>query len=200
MMKGPISWRMLSLILLVLFTHELYSDGNSNGSDNLESAIKKILDNALMIKIEARLLPDGKKAIWNQKSEELTIPGRSVAVKLVGENLTIYAIFTPYKMENGNLLLVAQGQVWLTEEPQKEIKYLTTFKSIPISLGEKIVFFPLGFPKENKLASKKYFNIELEIQIVPYRSKNRSKAKDNMSGNGSVEKDKYSKGKDTSQQ
>ncbi len=161
----------VSVLLVLFMAQEIYAEDTAKSSDNLESAIKKILDNALMIKIEARLLPDGKNAIWNQKSEELTIPGRSVAVKLVGGNLTIYAIFTPYTMDNGNLLLVAQGQVWLTEEPEKEVKYLSTFKSIPVSLGEKVVFFPLGFPKGNKLASKKYFNIELEIQIVPYKKK-----------------------------
>ncbi len=192
---------MFSLVLLVLFTRELSADGSTGGSNSLEGAIKKILDNALMIKIEARLLPDGKKAVWNQKSEELTIPGRSVAVKLIGENLTIYAIFTPYKMENGNLLLVAQGQVWLTEEPQKEIKYLTTFKSIPISLGEKIVFFPLGFPKGNRLASKKYFNIELEIQIVPYKGK-ATDSGDGGNGDGNKKfepNEKSSEGKDSAQ-
>ncbi len=192
-MKKAIPVRMLSLILFILFAQEIHAEGTGNSTDNLENAIRKILDNALMIKIEARLLPDGKKAIWNQKSEELTIPGRSVAVKLVGENLTIYAIFTPYKMENGNLLLVAQGQVWLTEEPQKEVKYLTTFKSIPISLGEKVVFFPLGFPRGNKLASKKYFNIELEIQIVPYKARDKAKQ-------GKSDVNKYSEGKDSPQQ
>ncbi len=97
----------VSILLVLFMAQEIYAEDTAKSSDNLESAIKKILDNALMIKIEARLLPDGKNAIWNQKSEELTIPGRSVAVKLVGGNLTIYAIFTPYTMDNGNLLLVA---------------------------------------------------------------------------------------------
>ncbi|MCD6120463.1 MAG: hypothetical protein J7K04_01340 [Spirochaetales bacterium] len=136
---------------------------------NLEEAVKSLLDSALRINIEARILPNDEKPVWNTKSTELTIPGRSVAVKLIGENLRIYAIFTPYKMRNGNILLVAQGQVWLTEMPDKEVKYLSTFKSIPITFGEKVVFFPLGV--SSKLKSKKYFNVELEIQIVPYKEK-----------------------------
>ena len=41
-------------------------------------------------------------------------------------------------------------------------------KSIPISLGEKIVFFPLGVPRD--FASSEFFNIALEIEVVPFKS------------------------------
>jgi len=143
---------------------------------NLEEAVKSLLDNALRINIEARILPNNAKPVWNTKSTELTIPGRSVAVKLIGDNLRVYAIFTPYRMQNGNILLVAQGQVWLTEAPDKEVKYLSTFKSIPITLGEKVLFFPLGI--STKLPSRKFFNVELEIQIVPYKEKSKAEQTD----------------------
>ena len=168
--------RFITILLLTLLVSSLYSE-----DVDLESAIRTLLDNALMINIEARILPPDKEPIWNTKSSELTIPGRSVAVKLVGENIRVYAIFTPYNLENGNILLVAQGQVWLSDTPEKEVKYLSTFRSIPITLGEKVLFFPLGF--SDKLANKKHFNIELEIQIVPYKSYK----KDNQNPGGDAE-------------
>ncbi len=155
--------RLLPLLILSSLWNSVYAD-----DINLEKALRSLLDNALRINIEARILPNNKNPVWNSKSTELTIPGRSVAVKLIGDNLRVYAIFTPYKMDNGGILLVAQGQVWLTEVPAKDVKYFSTFRSIPVTLGEKILFFPLGFSSE--LASKKYFNIELEIQIVPYKA------------------------------
>ncbi|NOY08892.1 MAG: hypothetical protein GXP33_08625 [Spirochaetes bacterium] len=163
--------RLLPLLILSLSWNSVYAD-----DINLEKALKSLLDNALRINIEARILPNDENPAWNSKSTELTIPGRSVAIKLIGDNLRVYAIFTPYEMDNGNILLVAQGQVWLTEVPAKDVKYFSTFRSIPVTLGEKILFFPLGF--SSKLTSKKYFNIELEIQIVPYKAAKKTGKKD----------------------
>ena len=155
------------LFILTVLGSSLFSE-----DANLEEAVKSLLDNALRINIEARIFPNNAEPVWDTKSTELTIPGRSVAVKLIGKNLRVYAIFTPYRMRNGNILLIAQGQVWLTEVADKEVKYLSTFKSIPITLGEKVLFFPLGVSP--KFSSKKFFNVELEIQIVPYKEKDKT--------------------------
>ena len=135
---------------------------------DVQDAVKALLENALEIRVVARVVPPSleQKPIWDMESTKLTIPGRSIAIQLVGNNVRIFAILTPYKSENDTILLVAQGQVWLTEPPEKEVRYLSTFRSIPITLGEKILFFPLGLT--NEILEKDFFNIELEIQIMPY--------------------------------
>jgi hypothetical protein len=62
---------------------------------------------------------------------------------------------------------VAQGQVWFSDAPDANTTYLTTIQSIPVSWGEKVLFFPLGFSKE--IAETSIFNIQLEVEIHPYR-------------------------------
>jgi len=152
--------RISVLILLVMAIFR----GNAQDIE-LEEALRPILDKALQLNIIARVLPPGAEQEWNMQSSKLTIPGRSIAVKLLGENIRIFVMLTPYWQENGKLLLVAQGEVVLSETAESEVKYLSTVKSIPISLGEKVLFFPLGVSKR----FRKNFNIQLEIEILSYK-------------------------------
>lgn len=152
--------RISVLILLVMAIFR----GNAQEIE-LEEALRPILDEALQLNIIARVLPLGTEQEWNMRSSKLTIPGRSIAVKLLGENIRIFIVLTPYWQENGKLLLVAQGEVLISEMAESEVKYLSTVKSIPISLGEKVLFFPLGVSRE----LRKSFNIQLEIEILSYK-------------------------------
>ena len=149
------------ILLALLITS---AEAQNNG---LEQALQALLDKAIQLNIVARVLPPDEQPVWNMKSSKVTLPGRSVAVKLIGRNLRIDVVFTPYQNENGGLLLVAQGQVWLSESPEKVMRYVSTLKSIPISLGEKILFFPLGFSGE--ISNGESFIIELEIEVIPYK-------------------------------
>ena len=135
---------------------------------NITEALQALLDNALEVKISARIFPaESDKEPWTAASTRLTIPGRSVKVRLEGDNVRIYLICTPYVQENGEVLLLSQGQVWFTEPPEKNAKYFSTFYSIPVSYGEKVLYFPLGV-SDADAQDQGYFNIELEIVIVPY--------------------------------
>lgn len=138
-----------------------------------KEALQQLLSKALSVTISARVLPSdtqGETPIWNAESTKLTIPGRSIKVRLDGDNVRIYLLCTPYLQEDGEVLLVAQGQVWLTEPTDREVKYSSTFYSIPLSFGEKVLFFPLGLSSA-EAQSRDYYNIELEIKIVPYEEK-----------------------------
>ncbi|MBN2552419.1 MAG: hypothetical protein JXB06_06600 [Spirochaetales bacterium] len=157
-------------LLPALFLLCLVSAGAQDGDlerffqdEDLES----LIDKALQLQITAKVLPQDQQPVWNTQSKKITIPGRSVAVRLVGDNIRIDVVFTPYQEESGTLLLVAQGQVWFSEAPDAKTTYLTTIQSIPVSWGEKVLFFPLGFSKE--LANTQTFNIQLEVEIYPYR-------------------------------
>lgn len=134
-----------------------------------EEALKALLENALEVRISARVFPaDAEKQPWTAESSRLTIPGRSVKVRLEGDNVRIYLVCTPYTLENGNVLLLSQGQVWSTEPPEKNAKYYSTYYSFPVSYGQKVLYFPLGM-SDAAPRPEGYFNIELEIVIVPYR-------------------------------
>ena len=129
--------------------------------------LESLFEEALQLHITAKVLPPDEQPVWNSQSKKLTIPGRSVAVRLVGDNIRIDVVFTPYQETDGDLLLVAQGQVWFSEAPDAKTNYLTTFQSIPVTWGEKVLFFPLGF--SNELAQASTFNIQLEVEIYPYK-------------------------------
>lgn len=158
------------ILVVILFSLVLLSAGaQDNELERLleDEDLEYLIDEALQLEITATVLPPDEQPVWNSQSKKLTIPGRSVAVRLVGDNIRIDVVFTPYQEESGNLLLVAQGQVWFSEVPDAKAAYLTTIQSIPVSWGEKVLFFPLGFP--NEFAETATFNIQLEVEIYPYR-------------------------------
>jgi hypothetical protein len=137
---------------------------------DLKEALHQLLTNALEVRVSVRVLPADAKPIWNVESTRLTLPGRPIKVRLDGDNLRIYLICTPYVKDSGEVLLLAQGQVWLSKPPEKEVKYFNTFYSIPVIYGERVLFFPLGFSSGEVEGQDDFFNIELEITIVPYEA------------------------------
>jgi hypothetical protein len=129
--------------------------------------LEALIDQALQLNITAKVLPPGQTPAWNSQSRKVTLPGRSVAVRLVGQNIRIDVVFTPYQEESGQVLLVAQGQVWLSEAPDHKTKYLTTIQSIPVSWGETVLFFPLGVTPD--FSDQDTFAIRLEVEVLPYK-------------------------------
>jgi hypothetical protein len=151
-----------------------HANGQAQGTEtDPKEALQELLSKALTVTVSARILPpdtEEETPIWNAESTKLTIPGRSIKVRLDGDNVRIYLICTPYLQDDGGVLLLAQGQVWFTEPQDNENRYVSTFYSIPVSYGEKILFFPLGVSSPDT-PQKKHLNIELEIKIVPYEKK-----------------------------
>ena len=141
-----------------------------DGAVDLQEALRALLANALEVHVSARVLPPDEQPIWNAESRKLTLPGRPIKVRLDGENARIDLICTPYMQESGEVLLLAQGQVWLSQTPESEVKYFNTFYSIPVTFGETVLFFPLGISATGAAPGDGSFNIELEIQVVPYRA------------------------------
>lgn len=172
-MRIPVLAGVLGIFFL---SSGLFAQEKKRVVPQLDESFYSALEQTLNINIAARVSESGEKAIWNVESSELTIPGRSVSVKLVGSNIVIVAQFTPYVGENETLFLVAQGQVWISSPLEDKIKYLTTLKNIPVTLGEKVLFFPLGV-KNVEREGKNLFNIELEIKVLPGTTKQESDSK-----------------------
>jgi hypothetical protein len=120
-------------------------------------------DRAVVLNILARIVEQDQEEIWNSNNSKVTIMGRPVNMKLIGENVVVNVQFTPYQQENGRSLLVAQGQIWLNV-PNEGVRYQTTLQSIPMEFGEQIYFFPLG-----KVRSEDEARIEIRLELHPYQ-------------------------------
>lgn len=130
-------------------------------------ALQQLLSTAMTVSINARIVPPDSEddtPMWNAESTKLTIPGRSIRVRLEGDNVRIYLICTPYVQEDGEVLLLAQGQVWFSAPTDNESKYSGYYQAIPITYGTPIFFYPLGIAAADA-QQKGYFNIEVEIRI-----------------------------------
>ncbi len=136
-------------------------------SFDLEDALELLHDRALVVEIVARVTENGHETVWNMELTELTISGRAVQVELEGGGLVLKVQFTPYQDED-RLILVAQGQTWLGSSETEEVTYRSAYESIPISLGEPVLFFPLGTAPSEEHAEN-VLNVELEIKVEPFQ-------------------------------
>jgi hypothetical protein len=116
-------------------------------------------ERAMVLQITTTI-EENNQELWNASSSKVTIPGRPVGIKLVGDNLIIAVQFTPY-LRQGKFALVAQSQIWINI-PEKGMSYKTDTHSIPIDLGEPILYFPLG----SDAASN---NPHIELLLTMYR-------------------------------
>ncbi|MDR1143491.1 MAG: hypothetical protein LBK77_04620 [Spirochaetaceae bacterium] len=127
-------------ILLVLVC-ALFCAAGLEAQDLLLDELPALKDKALVLQITTRI-EENSQEVWNAYNSKVTIPGRPVSIKLVGENIIINIQFIPYLRE-GNYALVTQSQIWLNV-PEKGMQAKTATHSIPINFGEPIYFFPLG--------------------------------------------------------
>lgn len=142
-------------------------------ADDLEKALRLLSEQALSVNIVARITEGGQETVWNMELSRVTISGRAVTVRLDGTNVVVVVQFTPYQESDEGLLLVAQGQTWVSGAAGDEVQYRTSFRSMPVILGEPVVFFPLGARVDGlSVEDDRYgsFNIELEVQVVPYKT------------------------------
>ena len=126
-----------------------------------ESPLDAIKDRSLELSITTKVLEDESTVIWNVESSEVTVSGEEVTVKLNGDNIIILAEITPYLLDDGSVLLVAKGDVILSSE-EDGLQYKTTLKSLPVTMGEKAYFFPLGLAFDSR---ENIYTIQLEIQV-----------------------------------
>jgi hypothetical protein len=129
---------------------------------SLEEIVPALREQAVKMAIVARVVEQNRVEVWNSVNSKVTIPGRPVGMKLVGNNIVVAVQFTPYRQRNGRNILVAQGQIWI-DVPNQGILYQTAMETIPLEYGEQIYFFPLG-SGENPDEPR----IEIQVEIRPY--------------------------------
>lgn len=146
---------------------------NAQETFEFEGSVDELLSGALTVNINARIIDqDQNETVWTMDLTRVTISGRSVTVRLDGSNIAVVAEFTPYWEDDGQLMLVAQGSTWVTDGGgNRSPDYRTSFSTLPIQLGEPIVFLPLG-ETEVPVDTERFgrLNIELEINVERYQS------------------------------
>jgi len=148
--------------VLIIYAFTSIVPVNAQGQSpttNIRSQTAPVINQALVLSIESRVLGAEKAVIWSETNNKVTIPGSPVGVQLVGSNIVVSAQFTPFISRTGNVL-VAQGQIWIADT-KETVTYYTSIQTIPMEFGEKIYFFPLG-SSENLNPS-----IEIIITVVP---------------------------------
>jgi predicted amino acid-binding ACT domain protein len=137
----------------------------------LDDILQALLDQALTVRIIARVTENGRETVQSYELTQVTISGRAVRLRLEGGNLTIVAEFTPYENRDGSIVLVAEGQIFLTG-PEEEVQYRTSLRSVPLALGESVLFYPLGrstLDMDLESEDDQQLNIELEVEVASYQ-------------------------------
>jgi hypothetical protein len=133
-------------------------------SPTLDELFLGLKDRAIIIDIAARIVEQNHEVVWNSETSRVTIPGRPVGIKLVGDNVVVAVQFIPFLSPRGNNFLVAQQQIWI-EVPNKGISYRTFMQTVPLEFNEQIYFFPLGTSDLQEDA-----HIEIQLMLRPYTS------------------------------
>ena len=141
---------------------------SAHGVD-LDDLLQSLLDRALTVSITARVTDDGRETVQSYELTRVTISGRAVRLRLEGGNLTIIAEFTPYEDRNG-ILLVAEGRIILRNADNEEVQYRTSLRSVPLGVGERVVFYPLGQSSSDVTVTDGALNVELEVEVSPFVS------------------------------
>jgi hypothetical protein len=133
----------------------------------LDEIFPELRDRALICTIEARVVEDGDEVAWQAADSKVTISGRPVTLKLAGDNVVVALSFTPYIRFQSQAApegyLVVQGQIWVNKS-DSGMYYQGVMQTIPVSMGEKIYFLPLG-PRKTRGESL----IEILFEVQPYR-------------------------------
>ena len=151
-----------------------------NAQETALEELPGLRERAVVMKIVSRIIEQNQQVVWNSENTKVTIPGRPVGIKLVGENLVVAVQFTPFLRPNGQNILVAQGQIWI-KVPNEGISYNTIMQTIPLAFNEQVYFFPLGSMDTNKDGGS---SIEMQVILQPYSGRdadNDSESSDNSS-------------------
>jgi hypothetical protein len=134
---------MLPPALVLLLCVRNYAGAEGAAERDLPTPVISMMrERAVVLRMVTRVLEKDDSEAWFSDSSKVTIPGRPVGIKIVGENVALSVQFTPYPGRNGKGVLVAQGQIWV--ETSGGLQYRTMMQTVPLEYGEQVFFFPLG--------------------------------------------------------
>ncbi|MDR1429872.1 MAG: hypothetical protein LBI85_06240 [Spirochaetaceae bacterium] len=152
MMPGPpVRLKFLASLGAFLFTALLGRGQLCAQDQRLEELFPGLTRRTIVFTISPGIEEQSQEVVWNEPISRVTLPGRPVSIKIVGQNIVVEVLFTPYVSRRGEKLLTAQSQVWI-EVPGEGVRYQTTMRTMPFEFSEKILFFPLGSERNGQNA------------------------------------------------
>jgi hypothetical protein len=165
---------LLSLLLVwAVASGGLFAEENADSPEpdapsasSLDEIFPELRNRALVCTIEVRVVENENEVAWQSADSKVTISGRPVSLKLAGDNVVVALQFTPYIRFQSQPppvgYLVVQGQIWVNKN-DGGMYYQGVMQTIPVAMGEKISFLPLG-PRKNRNESL----IEIVFDVQPY--------------------------------
>ena len=122
--------------------------------------------NAILVDLVVRVFNENTDVVlWKTEDSTLTVSGKAIRVKIAGTDIIIIINLTPYWKDLKSFILLAHAEVWLKQPDSDTINYFSTFKTLEVPAGEKVLFFPLGVQEQ---MDPSLYTIQLEIEIKPY--------------------------------
>lgn len=124
-------------LFILLFCHAVFAQEVS------ESEASKS-ESELYLKLNASIFEaDGKTLKWNKLAENPIKNGKPVAIKFTASNALVQLTLTCYAAPDGTFALSIENQLWITEA-NGVVRYSASLRTIPFTLGEALVIYPLG--------------------------------------------------------
>jgi len=92
-----------------------------------------------------------------------TVSGKPVTLNLSGGNFKAAVRLTLYHIDAEHMLLLTQSTICVMNEGRKQV--LSTAKSMPVKMGEKVLYFPLGVLPSDKAG----YSCMLEMDVSQYQ-------------------------------
>jgi hypothetical protein len=166
---------------LLVLTHTVYGQVNQAPQDqSTEKLMEMLRQEALLVEINAVIRNKDNQALWTTEIREITVFGKQVQVRISGHNITVAADFTPYTQDRQQVMLLAQGQTWVRVQNSDQIRYQSALRTMPITLGEPILFFPLGIDS-NDSSETGFGSAILELEVTVHSLADVLGASDNSS-------------------
>ncbi|MDR1178001.1 MAG: hypothetical protein LBK64_04165 [Spirochaetaceae bacterium] len=159
----PVRLKFIASLSAFLFTAFLGRGQLYAQDQRLEEFFPGLTRRTIVFTISPGIEEQNQEVVWNEAISKITLPGRPVSIKIVGRNIVVEVLFTPYVGRRGEKLLTAQSQVWI-EVPGEGVRYQTTMRTMPFDFSEKILFFPLGSERNGQNA-----RIVIQLELTPYR-------------------------------
>lgn len=159
-----------SLLFLLNFVFFIFPQENvmkpNDDVSNLDKGKETIYQSdkntkSYLISISLRIADNSDNVLLNSSWSRFTLSGKPLALNLKANNLAIIATFIPYYVDEDSVMLLVHGKVIIRPVQYAEGRYYSTVDSLPLKIGEKALFFPLGMTSENGNVS---CVLEIEVQ------------------------------------
>jgi hypothetical protein len=131
------------------------------------------------INISMRICDKSDNILLSSKWSRVTLSGKPISINLRAKNLVIATTFIPYYIDDKSVMLFVQGKTILKPVNYADGRYYSTVDSLPLKIGEKALFFPLGVMQGNE-NMENISSCVLEIEVHHYGNIKEKSDKENI--------------------